>query len=336
MTEMKKALWLIGFLLILSSCTNEETIKIGFIGPLTGDVAFWGIPGMNGMKLAVQDLREEGIEIQTFFEDGKCSSKEAVSAGHLLLSKEVDVIISACSAETQALIPLVENKDVYLFTYATKNGIPAKGNNVYRAGYSDADTAEILIELLSKHDFAIIYEQTAYAEGQKEDVIAKTSPLIIEAFAQSEKDVRIQVTKVLEKNPEAIFVDPDSAITGLIILNELKKQGFDGMIYGNFFGSAVAEAESAQGMVFVSDPSVENSKFWSEYNQQFGEPSLRYPAAAAYDSIILAVRSLRQKEILKDYNGILGSYTFDNTGQAKGIKPAIKQIKNKTILTFNK
>ena len=45
-------------LVFLSGCnqTNNNTIKIGAILPLTGDAAAWGIPPKNGATLAVSGI----------------------------------------------------------------------------------------------------------------------------------------------------------------------------------------------------------------------------------------------------------------------------------------
>ncbi len=37
-----------------------ETIKIGFAGSLSGDLASYGLPALNGVKLAVEEINANG------------------------------------------------------------------------------------------------------------------------------------------------------------------------------------------------------------------------------------------------------------------------------------
>ena len=39
---------------------EEDVIKIGYIGPLTGEASPWGIPELNGVKMFVDELNENG------------------------------------------------------------------------------------------------------------------------------------------------------------------------------------------------------------------------------------------------------------------------------------
>ena len=95
------------FAIILSSCTGEpageegadstEPIKIGFIGPLTGDAAAFGSDAINGAKIAVEEINAEGgingRQISIIAEDARCTGGDAVSAAQKLINiDKVDVI----------------------------------------------------------------------------------------------------------------------------------------------------------------------------------------------------------------------------------------------------
>src|SRR5574340_893151 len=79
--------------LAVSGCARKgggETVRIGFIGPLTGDLAYAGV----NMKEAVEIARDEingkgginGKKVEVIFEDGKCGPKEAANAGNKLIN----------------------------------------------------------------------------------------------------------------------------------------------------------------------------------------------------------------------------------------------------------
>ena len=70
--------------------SQSNTIKIGFIGPLTGDVASWGVPARNGLEIATDDINAaggvSGKKFNVIYEDGKCTGKDAVSAAQKLIN----------------------------------------------------------------------------------------------------------------------------------------------------------------------------------------------------------------------------------------------------------
>jgi branched-chain amino acid transport system substrate-binding protein len=64
---MKKMINLVLLVCMLSvvlvgcqSNTGSETIKIGYIGALSGETAVWGQAGLNGMKLTADEINEKG------------------------------------------------------------------------------------------------------------------------------------------------------------------------------------------------------------------------------------------------------------------------------------
>jgi len=63
-----------------SSPTSTESIKIGVITPLTGDLAFWGENSRLGVELAKKDLTKEGINVDFIVEDGQLDPKTALNA----------------------------------------------------------------------------------------------------------------------------------------------------------------------------------------------------------------------------------------------------------------
>ena len=93
---------------------ERETIKIGYIGPLTGDVASIGIAGKNGMILAVEEINKKGgingKLIEAIYENSKCNGKDASSAAQKLVNMDdVDYIVGGyCSSETIGAYPITE------------------------------------------------------------------------------------------------------------------------------------------------------------------------------------------------------------------------------------
>ena len=98
-------------------------------------------------------------------------------------------------------------------------------------------------------------------------------------------------------------------------------------------------------MIFFADPVISNNAvsqhLFSEYEKTYGrEPDFKFAVAAQYDSVYIIKKAIESvgndPTKIKDYlyemdsfTGALGTYHFDKNGDIVGLKPVIKQIKNK-------
>ena len=357
------------FLIILSSCnptgevTSEKELVVGFIGPLSGDASAFGTPVKNAFELAIEEINQaggiKGTSLRAIYEDGKCAEKDAVTAAHKLINVDrVKVIFAFCSAETLPIIPLTEENSVIVFTSSTNPAVSDAGESVFRVSYSDKDTAHVAAEKMAKDSkrVGVIYEQTSYPVGLK-DAFRKEfeivgGEVIEEGYGQNEQDMRTQLTKLLSKNPNAIFVDPDTPATGIAVLKQLKELQFKGKIYGNYFGSSqdVIYSPEADGIIFFADPTVEENllkeQMFKKYNERYGEnPQFEFFGATMYDAVYIMKQAIETSgnnpADIRDYlyqmdnfTGLLGKYHFDENGDARGIRPSVKQIKNNQIIAY--
>ena len=98
----------------LSAADLAATIRLGFIGPLSGDGASYGRDEKNAIELAVQEINDSnylaGTRLEVRYEDSKCSGKEAsVAAQKLIAVDRVKIILGGvCSGETLGAAPSAE------------------------------------------------------------------------------------------------------------------------------------------------------------------------------------------------------------------------------------
>src|SRR3989344_1718440 len=81
------AIIVIGLVIGFSGDDNDveaAPLKIGFIGPLTGEAAVYGVLDKNSAVLAVEEINSNGGVngklIEMIYEDGKCTRLDATSA----------------------------------------------------------------------------------------------------------------------------------------------------------------------------------------------------------------------------------------------------------------
>lgn len=109
-----------------SACNNttqkNETIKIGFINPMTGELASYGEAVKRGVDLALEEVNSQGLlkgkTLEVIMEDSKGESKTAISSLQKMINiDEAKYVIGDISSTvTLAMLPVTEQNNVFLFS----------------------------------------------------------------------------------------------------------------------------------------------------------------------------------------------------------------------------
>lgn len=356
MVKMKKYTILLTFILI--SCASQEPeIKIGFIGPLSGNAAVFGIVEKNAVEIALEEINYTiaGKKATVLYEDGQCDATRAVTAAQKLIEiDEVQILLSVCSAETLAVSPLAERNKILLITaYASNPSISQAGDYIFRTSYSDEDAGKVLANALQKYStIGILTEQNDYSLGLQKTVLNNRNKTAITEEFKQDVNVRTQLLKLLDGKPDALFINTETPQTGLAAIQQARLLGFNGQLFGNYFGTdkEIQQSNEAQGLVFISDPEINNnllrSQFLNKYHKKVGEtPAFEFAAISRYDNLQILKQAIETVGIdptaIKDYlyslesfTGALGTYHFDENGDIVGVRPSLKQIVNKTAVAF--
>ena len=113
-------------ILFFSACNNstqkKEAIKIGFINPMTGELATYGEAVKRGVDLALEEANShdllKGKALEIIMEDSKGESKTALSSLQKMISVDgVKYVIGDISSSvTLAMLPVTERSNVFLFS----------------------------------------------------------------------------------------------------------------------------------------------------------------------------------------------------------------------------
>ncbi|MEK7673652.1 MAG: ABC transporter substrate-binding protein, partial [Patescibacteria group bacterium] len=105
----------------------KETIKIGFVGPLSGDLAFIGESDKNAILLAKDELKDTKFNYEVIVEDVQIDPKLTANATNKLINiDKVDGIISVSSGIGNVVSPITEQNKTIHFGLASDSNI-AKG-----------------------------------------------------------------------------------------------------------------------------------------------------------------------------------------------------------------
>ncbi len=336
---------------------DASPIKIGFIGPLSGDTANLG----ENMRLAVELARDEvnaaggvkGRTLDVIFEDGKCDGKEAVNAGNKLLNidKVTAIIGGVCSSETLAVAPLAEKAKVPLVSAASTNPkITTAGEYTFRFVPSDSFqgtfTADHFVNTLKKKKVAVMYCKSDYCVGIKDAFTKKFKELggevvAEEGFERDARDLRSQITKVKAAQPELVYFV--SYTEGTIVgLKQMKELGVTAPVFGADawddpkIGKELKDKAHKAQYSLPANQSLPQ-EFVEAMEKRTGGKELVVYAPRAYDILKSLTEIMGQKGVgpenikaglsdLKDWKGIADTYSLDENGDVLSAEYVIKEF----------
>jgi len=236
---MKKMLVLLMVLMLimssLSGCAkpaeaadSTETIKVGWIGSLTGDQAVWGTCEFNTVKMMVEEVNANGgwlgRQVEAVGYDTKGDSMEAVNAVKRLTSQDKVVAIIGPNASGQAIaissvLDAAKVADIATVATNPKVTVAEDGSvNEYNFRvcfidpYQGAVAAGYAFDELGFENAAILYDVAdEYSQGLTEffekTFVEKGGKIVAkEAFKFGDVDFRPQLSKIKESNPDVIFM----------------------------------------------------------------------------------------------------------------------------------
>ena len=292
---------------------NTDTIKIGFIGPLTGDVAVYGISARNGAKMYISELNAaggiNGKQIEFIELDDKGDPTEAINAyNRLVANDEVVAIIGAVTSDPTKTVAQASQADgIPIITpTATHPDITLNyGKNIFRSCFLDpfqgSTMAKFVYDKLSAKTAAIIYQTTdSYSTGlmQSFTETAKEVGLTIvatEGYSKGDVDFKSQLTNIKEMNPDVLFV-PDYYNNVYLIASQAKEIGLEATLIGVDGTDGVLQLDGADytvfnGMYFANHYSTEDESelvqnFLKGYEKEYGTTPNAF-ATLGYDAAMI-------------------------------------------------
>lgn len=201
---------------------SSDTIKIGGIGPVTGDAAIYGEAVKNGAELAVKEINEaggiNGAQIEFNFQDDEADAEKAVNAYNTLKDWGMQALLgTVTSAPCVAVGEVAQADNMFLLTPSGTAVECVQYDNAFRVCFSDpmqgAESAKYIADNQLATKIAVIYNSSdVYSTGiyQAFAKEAETEGLEIvaaEAFtAESKTDFSVQLQKAKDAGAELVFL----------------------------------------------------------------------------------------------------------------------------------
>ena len=276
---------IMGFVAVaLCGCgkSSSNTIKIGGIFPLSGNVAVYGVECRNGVNLAIDEINAaggvNGKKIELISEDDEGDSAKSVNAYKKLTTQDgVKLIIgSLTSGCTIAITSLAQaNGVVQLAPAATAVPVTDAGNYIFRACYTDPFQGKVggkfAAETLGAKNAAILYDiGNDYSVGLTDNFVeaftaAGGTIVSKESYSTGDKDFNAQLTKIKSANPDLVYL-PDYYGTVALIAKQLRAQGIEAPIVG---------ADGWDGLTTNAGDEVLNGFYSNHYAADSDSPAVQ-------------------------------------------------------------
>ncbi|QMS84725.1 ABC transporter substrate-binding protein [Candidatus Xianfuyuplasma coldseepsis] len=314
---MKKVLVLLATFVLafsLSACKSEEdTVKLGVIGPLTGAYSFYGEAVENGAKLAADEINAAGgvlgMDLVIFAEDSEGDAETGVNAYRKLVDNdEIDALIGGTfSGVTDGLKDLaIADGLPVLSPTATRDDITLEADNVFRVCYNDSFQGSVAAvfaaEDLSATKAAVMFNSddpysAGLADAFKAEFDARSLAYDEYEFSATDVDFSAQLTNIEAGDYDVVFLPAYVAEIGPI-LQKADELGIDIPFIGGdgWDGIEADYADEAEGNYFTNHYSKSDTAdavvdFVAAYEAAYGSTPNAL-AALAYDAVYVMAQAM--------------------------------------------
>lgn len=365
---MKKAIcillisMMVGSTVMGCSGSGGDTIKIGAVGPLTGDSSNGGTDELEGKEMAVEDFNEaggvDGKTIELVSEDDASSASQSASAVTKLINQDkvVGIIGAHNSACTLAGLEVLNRYGVPMITpgSSAETVLTSGCEWISRAFPGDDLQCKALLNYIEENHYVdkigVIYSNDDFGKGGLDSITEaaeeKGKEVVSESFANEDKDMTAQLSKLRDEGAEALFIWCQYT-PGALIMKQARGLGWDVQFYsgtGTIHEDTFSLSDGAyygciNSVPFIStstDPEVQ--EWVDRYEEKYGTPPSQN-SARAYDATMILLNAIKaagstepeevQKAIrsTKDYDGLQGNISIDpKTGEYQGDVMIVKAI----------
>ena len=338
---MKKVLGLVLVLVMLlgvfTACNNDTeqtpgdddtttaTIKIGAIGPLTGDAAIYGTAVKAGAEIAVEEINAAGgiagAQIEFNFLDDVSDSETAGNAYNDLMDNGMQILVGPVTTGPAINVSAMANTDrVFALTPSASSTDVTEGkDNVFQLCFTDPNqgvaAANYMAENTPDSKIAIIYRNDdAYSQGIRDAFCEKAEELELSIVYQgtftkdTATDFSVQLTAAQAAEADMLFL-PIYYQPASVIFSQASATGYapkffgvdgmDGILTLDGFDTSLAEGVIVQSPFSADSTDEATVQFVEAYVAKTGEAPNQF-SANGYDCIYAIKAAFEQANCTAD------------------------------------
>lgn len=228
-----------------SGALAQETVKIGFTGPLSGGAALYGKNVVNGMEMAIKEINAAGLEVAgkkvrlelVALDDKYAPAEAAINARRLVQQYQSPAVFVPHSGGIYAMQAFNEQEKFIVMAYSSTPKITETGNkltiripptfNSYIEPFTSYEMKKFgkkVGMLPGDHEYAKNWTQLFGPAWEKAGgTVASNNPMSYNRSA----DFYSGVSRVLAEKPDVLFIGGPSEPTALVV-KQARELGFKG------------------------------------------------------------------------------------------------------------
>src|SRR5258706_2552911 len=342
----------LAFCVSLSLCTSAnaaEPINIGVVSTLTGPYAEWGTFQVNGLQLALEDIKKAGgilgRPVELRIEDNASTNPGTVLAfTKLFTDPEIKGIVGPiASTQIQAASPAIAKSGIPTMIGGTDPSLTRINNKwVFRARpndlYSSRVIADFGVNTLKLKKWAIVHATDAFGQGRAKALTETlqgigVTPVLDQGYTSNSQDFAPIVLAIKKSGADVLGTYMTVPADQAIFAKQLRQLGVNVQWVGSPTTAAVTTrilaGEALYGTYAVADfnPDANDAAraFTKRYRERYGIDPDNF-SSWAFDSLhilALAMNNANSTEAeavrkailaIKGYKGLEGTYDFDARG----------------------
>jgi branched-chain amino acid transport system substrate-binding protein len=296
-----------------ASGQDDEPIKVGLSGALTGGDAFLGAVQQEGVRLAVDEINAAGgiggRQIQIVTEDeANDPSRMAEIALKFINSDRVDAIIGGTNDGTAKVLAQIaeENEVPLIIPFANGDDVVEGLSWSFQTAASTSTFARAITDFATQHfnDIGVIYDDNAFGQTARDFYVSfleesGVSPVAVLPIPDTAQDYTAQLAQFQDAGAE-ILLAPISGTNAATLRRNMVQLGYEPIILGppslSFQTMIDVGQEFVEEKVWFSDmvdetrPEVQ--EFQEKYLEAYGHPADNLFAFVAYDAMRILAHAL--------------------------------------------
>ena len=324
-TKMIPLAGAIAFAFAGAASAQEQVVKIGHVGPISGAIAHLGKDNENGARMAIDELNAKGVTIggkkvkfELLAEDDAADPKQGTAAAQKLVDAKVNGVIGHLNSGTT--IPaskiyhdagIVQISPSATNPKYTQQGFKSAFRVVANDGQLGGTLGRYAVQINKAKRIAVIDDRTAYGQGVAEEFIkgvkskGGSAEIVAQQYTNDKAtDFNAILTAIKSKNPDTVFFGGMDAVAGPMLRQmkalgiNAKFMGGDGIcteglaqLAGDALGDGQVVCAEAGGVEESMKKGMED--FRAAFKKKFNTDVQIY-APYVYDSVMVMVEAMKK------------------------------------------
>ncbi|MEG2001036.1 MAG: ABC transporter substrate-binding protein [Evtepia sp.] len=298
---------------------TAAALKMGFIGPLSGDNALYGNGAANGAKIAVEEINAKGgMQIELNPQDDEGDNEKAVNAYNNLKDWGAQMIVGCVtSSPCVAVSTDAFNDRMFMLTPSASSPDATKGkDNIYQLCFSDPNQGKVSAKYIMDNKLAekvaIIYDNSdPYSNGIYQTFTSAAKELGMNIVSETSftkdtaNDFSVQLAAAQKAGAELIFLPIYYTPASLIMAQAKTMQytpkffgcdGLDGLLTLEGFDTKLAEGVMLLTPFAADADDAATKSFVEKYKAAYKDTPSQF-AADGYDCVYAVYNACQTAKI---------------------------------------